>query len=200
MLRALCCFLMLGTVAAAQDAYPRLHDVVGVGSDDVLNVRAGPGASFAIVSELAYDARAVEVVRVEGNWGLVNMPEVAGWTSLRFLAPRPEGGIDEVPRVICGGTEPFWALTVRQGQDAVVTTPMNFDPGEAFSIGLWRRAYNPLEKWILQGSDGTRDVSVMVAKTYCNDGMSDNEFGLDATVIVTGPEGYVLSGCCELSE
>ncbi|WP_323767442.1 SH3 domain-containing protein [Antarctobacter sp.] len=200
MLRCLCVLLLLGTAAAAQSEYPRLHDVAGVASNDVLNVRAGPGASHPIVGELAYDARAVEVIRVEGNWGLVNVPEAAGWTSMRYLAPRVDGDIGNVPRLICGGTEPFWDIDIRQGQSATVKTPVNYEIGDIFTVGLLQRAYNPLEKWVLQGADGARDLSVVVVRSYCDNGMSDNEYGFDATVIVTGPEGYVLSGCCELSE
>jgi uncharacterized protein YgiM (DUF1202 family) len=52
MLRLLFALLLMGTAATAQSEYPRLHDVVGVASDDVLNVRAGPGGSHPIVGEL----------------------------------------------------------------------------------------------------------------------------------------------------
>tara|TARA_R100000789_G_scaffold67590_1_gene63476 strand:+ start:56181 stop:56801 length:621 start_codon:yes stop_codon:yes gene_type:complete len=199
-IRVLCALLLLGTAAAAQSDYPRLHDVVGVASNDVLNVRGGPGASFPVVGELAYDARAVEVIRAEGNWGMVNVPEAVGWAALRFLAPRAEGDISTVQRLTCGGTEPFWKIDILPGQSATVKTPVNYEVGDTFSVGLMRRAYNPLEKWVLLGADGARNLSVVVAKTYCNNGMSDNEFGFDATVIVAGTDGYVLSGCCELSE
>ncbi|WP_170941080.1 SH3 domain-containing protein [Antarctobacter heliothermus] len=199
-MRLLCGLLLLGTAAAAQSDYPRLHDVVGVASNDVLNVRAGPGASHPIVGELAYDSRAVEVIRVEGNWGLVNVHELPGWTSLRYLAPRVDGDIGNVPRLICGGTEPFWDIDIRPGQSATVKTPVNYEVGDTFSVGLMKRAYNPLEKWVLQGGAGARDLSVVVVKAYCDNGMSDNEYGFDATVIVTGTDGYVLSGCCELAD
>lgn len=200
LLRCLSVLLLFATAAAAQTDYPRLHDVVGVGSDDVLNVRAGPGAGFPIVGELAYDARAVEVIRRDGNWGMVNVPEAVGWTSLRFLTPRVAGAIDTAPRLSCGGTEPFWNIDIQPGQSARIKTPVNYETGDTFSVGPIRRAYNPLEKWVLQGGAGARDLSVVVVKAYCDNGMSDNEYGFDATVIVTGPDGYVLSGCCQLSD
>lgn len=200
MLRLLCVFILLGTSAVAQTDYPRLHDVVGVASNDVLNVRAGPGGGHPIVGELAFDARAVEVIRVEGNWGLVNVYESPGWASMRYLAPRPNGDIGNVARLTCGGTEPFWDIDIRPGRAATVKTPMNYETGERFNVGLLQRAYNPLEKWVLQGTDGARSLSVVVVKSYCDNGMSDNEFGFDATLIVSGQDGYVYSGCCELSE
>lgn len=200
MLRAVLLLMLVCGAAAAQDAYPRLHDVVGVASDDVLNVRAGPGASHPVVGALAHDAREVEVVRVEGNWGLVNVTERPGWAAMRFLAPRVDGDLPNAPRLTCGGTEPFWDIAVEQGRGAVVKTPMNYDPGDGFDVGLFRRSYSPLEKWVLQGSDGARVLSMVVVRTYCDNGMSDNEYGLDATLIVSGPEGYVLSGCCTLAD
>ncbi|MDD9729939.1 peptide-binding protein [Mameliella sp. AT18] len=200
MLRVLLALLVLGGAAAAQDTYPRLHDVVGVAPDDVLNLRAGPGAGHDKVGELAFDARGIEVVRAEGNWGLVNAGEGPGWASLRYLSPRADGDLPNVRRVTCGGTEPFWDVEVFAGQDATIRTPMNYETGDRFSVGLFQRAYNPLEKYVLQGTNGSRDLALVVAGAYCDNGMSDNEFGLDATLIVTGPDGYVYSGCCELSE
>lgn len=198
--RLILALLLFGGAAAAQQDYPLLHDVTGVASNDVLNVRAGPGASHPVVGELAHDARGVEVVRVEGNWGMVNVTEVPGWASMRFLAPRADGDIGNAARLVCSGTEPFWDIDVLTGRTAQVRTPENFEPGESFRVGLLQRAYNPLEKWVLQGTDGARSLSMVVARTYCDNGMSDNEYGFDATLIVTGPEGYVFSGCCQLAD
>lgn len=200
MWRLVCALLLIGGSALAQTELPRLHDVVGVASDDVLNVRSGPGASNPVVGELAHDARGVEVVRAQDGWGLVNVMEGTGWASLRYLAPRDDGDIGNNPRLVCGGTEPFWDIDVTQGQTATEKTPMTYETGETFSVGLFQRAYNPLEKWVLLGADDTRDLSMVVVKGYCDNGMSDNEYGFDATVIVSGPEGYVLSGCCHLAD
>ena len=47
-IRVLCALLLLGTAAAAQSDYPRLHDVVGVASNDVLNVRGDRGPVFRL--------------------------------------------------------------------------------------------------------------------------------------------------------
>lgn len=200
MLRLIGALILACGSAAAQDGFPRLHDVVGVASNDVLNLRAGPGAGNPVVGALAHNARAVEVVRVEGNWGLVNASEVAAWVSMRFLAPRADGGIGDAARLVCGGTEPFWDIDVRPGQSARVKTPMNYDPGESFAVGLLQRSWSPLEKWVLQGSDGSRSLSLVVVAAYCDNGMSDNEYGFDTTLIVSGPDGYVFSGCCQLGD
>lgn len=200
MLRLCLLVLFLGNAAAAQDTYPRLHDVTGVASDDVLNVRAFPTSSASIIGALEPDARGVEVIREENGWGLVNVTEWAGWAYLRYLRPRADGDLPNTQRVSCSGTEPFWGIEIEQGRSATITTPENYDPGKTFDVGQFQRAWNPLRKHVLRGTDGTRDLSLLVVAAYCDNGMSDNEYGLDATLIVTGPDGHVYSGCCSLED
>lgn len=162
-------------------------------------MRAGPGASNPIVGTLAYDATGVEVIRIDGRWGLINVGEATGWTSMRFLTPEVDGTLPNRPVVRCFGNEPFWSLNVRQGQTAVLTTPMNRE-GDVFAVGLFQRAWGPLQKYVLRGQAAPREISVVVAQTYCDDGMSDQEYGFDATVIISGADGQVFSGCCRLRD
>ena len=192
-----CTWGLAGGLAA--EGYPALHDVSGVSANDVLNVRAGPGAKNPVVGTLAPDARDVEVIRVEGNWGLVNTSESTGWASLKFLERQFDGDLPNGQRLGCFGTEPFWGLNIRQGQTAVLNTP-DSPVGEVFGVGLFQRAYAPLTKYVLLGEGGGRELAVVVTQAYCDDGMSDREYGYDATVIVSGANGPVLSGCCSLSE
>lgn len=80
--------------------------VTGVASDDVLNVREGPGASFPIVGELAHDATGITVLAdgttpFEGSpWNQVLLADgTRGFVNSEFLRP-PTGwlaGVDEVP-------------------------------------------------------------------------------------------------------
>ena len=65
-------------LAALAEVYPALHDVTGVASDDVLNIRESPDAGSAIVGSLAPDATGVEVVAVTGGWAVVNTSEASG--------------------------------------------------------------------------------------------------------------------------
>src|SRR5690606_13209788 len=58
--------------AGAQPVLRTLFDVTGVAASDRLNVRGMPEASSSIRSELAPDAKGVEVVAVRSGWGLVN--------------------------------------------------------------------------------------------------------------------------------
>ncbi len=73
--------------------------VVGVYSDDVLNVRSGPGADQRIVGSLPYYARDVEVhaggQQVGESWWVpVRSPEVSGWANSHYLA-RQVGNVSD---------------------------------------------------------------------------------------------------------
>ena len=99
--------------AATTDAWPALYDVINVESDDVLNVRAGPGSSFDVVGTLDHDAVNVEVIRPDESfeWALINIDEGTGWVSLSFIVPQPGQWDGFYPEFKwCGGTEPFWSL------------------------------------------------------------------------------------------
>jgi hypothetical protein len=75
------------------------YAVVGVASDDVLNVRAGPGVSRAIVGTIPYNGLYVEVhagdQQVDGSWWVpVVFRDVSGWVNSHYLA-RQVGWLDE---------------------------------------------------------------------------------------------------------
>lgn len=199
MFRAFLLSLCLATPLAAQDSFPWLHDVVNVAADDTLNVREGPSSKTPVVGELAYDAAGIEVLREENGWGLVNVDERAGWAYMRYLTPRAEGGLANAQHLDCFGTEPFWGLDVTSGQTARLTSPENME-GEAFSIGLLGRLYAPAMKYAVQGTGDAHDLSLMVMPAYCDDGMSDREYALDATVFLSGAESRAYSGCCTLAD
>ena len=67
--------------------------VWGVASDDVLNVRSGPGVANPVITVLDPDERGVrrfDVVVWEGEspWGVIEIPGGAGWVNLSFLRPQ----------------------------------------------------------------------------------------------------------------
>ena len=195
-----CLLLALVPLGAAAQSYPALHDVTGVASDDVLNVRAGPGASHEIVGELAHDAAAVEVVAVNdaGTWGLVNAGERSGWASLAYLARRPGNWTDSPTTITgCFGTEPFWSVRDLNG-----TLQLNNLGEELFSAPA-----DPLTGSAATGmlataaADGTGFVTLAIRQEMCSDGMSDMDFGLSATVVsrLDGWGTQLWTGCCTVS-
>jgi uncharacterized protein YgiM (DUF1202 family) len=64
---------------------PAFRCVVGVASNDVLNVRSGPSASYAIVGRLANHACFVEVIAKHGRWFKITKDGTTGWVNSRYL-------------------------------------------------------------------------------------------------------------------
>ncbi|EAR53003.1 hypothetical protein OG2516_11086 [Oceanicola granulosus HTCC2516] len=189
--------LLLPAAASAQPhMLPALYDVLGVAPDDTLNVRAGPGMGHEVIAELPHDATGIEVMRgdANGNWGLVNADERAGWVSFNFLARQPGE-----PKVrSCFGTEPFWSLATGNGQltmehfgEELFSAPVDpfvgtvSGPGRAVAVDLPEYGF----------------ATLVVTPGSCNDGMSDREYGLSAHVVtvLSGMGTQYWSGCCSVS-
>ena len=186
--------LLAAPALATQDGWPALHDVTGVAADDVLNVRAAPHGSAAIVGALAPDAAGVEVIRSSDDhrWGLVNAGEGTGWVSLTFMARRPGQWFGSTPALAsCFGTEPFWTLGFESEGDAVTwATPEETRAGRLLSRPA--PSNDRRRHGLVLALDGLRVASVRTET--CGDGMSDREYGIAIDVIGE----RVLSGCCTL--
>lgn len=68
-----------------------LYKVVNVASDDVLNVRGGPGVDNPVTGTLAPDAKGIQISgagQLVGNsrWVPIVTPNTAGWVNSSFLA------------------------------------------------------------------------------------------------------------------
>ncbi len=192
---AACLALLLPSSLLAQ-RYPVLVDVTGVAEDDVLNIRSTAGVSGEIIGALDPSATAVEVVRAEGGWGLVNAGERTGWIALAFTKPSAEPFSHATPRR-CFGTEPFWSLT--RGDelrfDLMGGTQQSFTPIDGGT------ASGRLDKHfaLALGDDRARLTAIITARA-CTDGMSDREFGLGADVLIESASGHALyAGCCSLN-
>lgn len=73
-----------------------LYKVVNVASDDVLNVRGGPGVDNPITGALAPDATGIQISgtgQLVGNsrWVPIVTPNTAGWVNSSFLAEMSTG-------------------------------------------------------------------------------------------------------------
>lgn len=186
-----------GVALAQSGALPALYDVVNVAPDDVLNLRAAPGASAEKLGELAPDRTDIEVVALapDGRWGQVNMGEGAGWVSMAFLARQP-GQDAQGPLPVplwCYGTEPFWSLEI-------LAERVTFsDPGtDGAPLGFPREPLAPLVH-SPRAPIAAGDITGFVSRESCNDGMSDRAFGWRVDFLRTGNGGSVaFSGCCTL--
>lgn len=200
--------LSIATAAGAQPL-PALFDVSGVASDDVLNIRAQPSASAEKIGALAHDATGVEVVAVSenGRWGLVNVEGRSGWVSLHFLRRDPEAGRNLPAGLACSGTEPFWALAFSSDGTALAQWLMLGLPGDSSAIydGYWssppvNRGPDPVAFALLREMTATGvGATGIIRREYCDDGMSDQTYGLSINMVLTGQERLFVDGCCSLS-
>lgn len=189
-------FLLCGTAQA--QSFPAAYQVLGVAADDVLNIRAEPLATSPVIGALGpYDTH-VEVLGLseDGKWGLVALPENAGWVSMRFLAATPPDDPALIPRPFtCVGTEPFWSLALHDRGDAEWSTPDTPRTGLTLT-----EEHVATQGYFARAEEGpTRIYSLTVTREWCTDGMSDREYGFLAKLFIESPDGnLLLSGCCTL--
>ena len=201
-LSAALAFVVAGAAALA-DPVPQLHDVTGVASNDVLNIRAEPTARAPIIGALAPNARGIEVTALNANrtWGRINTGEGSGWVSMRYMAARGVH-IDNYNLPVgmrCFGTEPYWSLRHENGTiiyapfDSPDTPAQQWELVIAQDTGIaddFRRMIRA------QGSAGM--LTAFVYPGQCSDGMSDRLYGL-SLALMPGNSAPLLSGCCSLA-
>lgn len=79
--------LGLGRQPALAHEGARTYRVVDVAYDDVLNIRAGPSAGYAIVGEIPPGGRGVRLVGHCQGWCPISYNGASGWVNGRYLAP-----------------------------------------------------------------------------------------------------------------
>ena len=184
-------------------AEPSYHRVVGVAIDDVLNVRSEPSASSADIGDLAYDAHRIEALEFDstGNWARIALNERDGWVATRFLTRDevPTLGETTLPQgLICGGTEPFWALGL-YGTDARYSHPVDGDSDFAFDSIVTAEGRLGSPALVTLATEDSRVIEATILGATCFDGMSDRSYGWTITMqlIALGQRRF-LSGCCQL--
>ena len=203
MLRFILVFLFWATVAIADGHdFPKRFDVVGVASDDTLNIRREPTSKSPVMGELAHTATGIEVIRLNdaGTWGQINAGEGAGWVSLAYMAVSPGPHWSEMVEPLrCSGTEPFWDLAVTPR----AVTQFGFFGEKTFTLTPeWESgAFGDPRTVLMRHRSEHGEVTTLVRAQACNDGMSDREFGLAIDLFLERPDQYQNShyrGCCQL--
>jgi len=191
---------MLGATAASAQDFPALFRVSGVASDDVLNVRAEPGAGAAIVGHFGPRERGIEVMGLSqnGRWGLVNTGERSGWSSMRYLARETAGSWrDGQTEMTCFGTEPFWHMPIFLPTHRAEFHALG-DGGFELVTDAGALPTTRFPPTLAIPFSGTREGMAVVRGARCSDGMSDRLYGLEAQ-IYWRRDTEALSGCCSLS-
>lgn len=185
-------FAALYGIALDAQTLPDRYMVDGVAADDVLNIRSEPTGSSQIIGEFDPFTLNVEVMRTDGGWGYVGAGERSGWVSMAYLAPNPIAA-NEVPRpLICSGTEPFWTFALYP-RGAEYNAP---DTSPRPLTVLREQAAN--NGYLIEAQEGpTLIQTITINALPCNDGMSDRDFGMSATLFTNAPDGNsVQTGCC----
>lgn len=199
-MRAVLLAMCLSTPALAEPLYQR---VVGVAANDTLNIRSAPSADSADIGDLAYDATAIEVTGFDetGDWARIAMGEIDGWVATRFLASDVVTTIagTSVPEgLICGGTEPFWALGL-YGSDARYSHPEDGDSDFTFDSAVVAQGRLGSPALITLAKPRNKVIEATLTGAVCYDGMSDRTYGWSITMQMIAPgQRRFLSGCCAL--
>lgn len=178
--------------------FPTYNQVVGVASDDVLNIRSGPTSQGSIVGSLQPDAAPIEVIETREGWGRVIAGEGNGWVKMTFLQEMQATFVNgtKVPIAnICLGSEPFWSLKFTTDEKAsfinteiseLVIDVTHGGPviGRATGDVIWMRGTNSV-------------ASASISREFCSDGMSDRYYG-QRILFSLSANGQAQSyeGCC----
>lgn len=194
----LCAALVLPALAARSEVLPAAFMVTGVAANDVLNIRAEPASTAAILGTIAPTALNVEVIEIsaDGKWGLVAAGgEGNGWVALAYLERQPVLDPAHLPRpMTCLGTEPFWTLALFE-QGAEWSTP-DTPPG---ALTEFTEAVAPTGFFVRAEQGPERVFALTISREGCSDGMSDRRFGFAARLFIESPDGNLLvGGCCTL--
>lgn len=200
MLVLVLCVFTSDIMASEDVTYISYYRVSGVASNDVLNVRSGPNASYATVGSLAPNAAPVEVFRQQDGWAQVALSEQMGWVSMRFLAEIsiPTIGSSTLPQgLTCGGTEPFWGLDLGAGQvtySAMDQSPRAFNTIQADKFHNLGGSTN-----FVLGQRPNEQITAIISNQMCSDGMSDRDYPRRIDLLISTPNGTTgQSGCCQV--
>jgi uncharacterized membrane protein len=194
MIKHILLILLLATSASAQDL-PALFNVTGVSANDSLNVRSRPNTTGTVLSKLPANATNIEVIQTtqDGKWGQINAGETTGWTSMRYLTASTPSPNFPPNQATCFGTEPFWTLTLQNGQASF--SNMGEDE-KTYTIHGSQLSANRTDTAKLDLNSRDRSSTALITRQLCNDGMSDRTFGLRIDVLSSD---QVYSGCCSLA-
>jgi uncharacterized membrane protein len=177
---------------------PAVFEVTGLQAGNHLNVRSAPSAKAGDIGDLQLGAK-VEVTAIDPSvgWAQIVYGEWTAWVYARYLEPVGTAlmtGTDLPADMTCGGTEPFWSMSIANGA-TVQFTKMGEPAGQVENITYAGKSPNHILRQGLQ----TASWSAFIEKRKCSDGMSDRQMGISIELMSTGktPAAH-YSGCCSL--
>ncbi|MCI4665271.1 MAG: hypothetical protein MRY74_11175 [Neomegalonema sp.] len=206
------CLIACGAVATAQsrDRYvsPSYYHVGKLPPNDTLSIRARPDAGSDKLGALKQGEGPIEVIRTvtigSTKWAEIIFQEGNAFVAARFLRPAAPALIkpSTLPvGLVCGGTEPFWTLTLTSRKRAKFEAlGQDFKGSYRISkvvVAAARSGYPAA--FMLKAPASSAELTVSAG--WCSDGMSDRDFGWRATMLFSTKPGQrtMFEGCCTLS-
>lgn len=199
-------------IQSVEAAELKVYSITRVPAGQSLNVRAGAGVSNRVIGSIPADASGVVATGEEqrvgrSTWARVYYAGKGGWVNKSYLtmgtpampAPPPSGQ-PEPPAgggnitMKCGGTEPFWDITITEGQMNV-----NMLDGPRYNVPVTFRqtSANNSTIAVIAGATGPNSTQAFLQKVpACSDGMSDTNYPYAATAVLNNQR--VVSGCCSV--
>jgi uncharacterized membrane protein len=207
---AACSLLVVLAVAQPSQAADVTVYAVSSTADGGLNMRSAPGTNSSVIVRIPANGTGIVATGEEkkvGNtvWAKVYWAGKGGWVSKTYLSsntnlptsnkpaptkPPSSGGIS----MKCGGTEPFWDITLTEGQVRV-----NMLDGPKYSVPVTFRQTSANNQTIavIAGGSGANETQTFLQKVAeCSDGMSDKNYPYAVTAVVNRQK--VVSGCCDV--
>lgn len=202
--------LSTNTAAApATTSMSRVYAVSKVAPDDGLNMRTQPGTGGSVVAVLPANAKGLIGLGQEqksGNsiWVKVAWAGRQGWVNKYYLREdvdtvdynpaKPKPVVKPEVVMQCGGTEPFWSMSVSEREMKV-----NIMGGAQFTVpvNMRQQSANSTTIAVVAGARGNASTTAFLEKVEdCSDGMSDKNYPYTVTAVLNGQK--VMSGCCSL--
>lgn len=195
--------------APATTSMSRVYAVSKVAPDDGLNMRTQPGTGGSVVAVLPANAKGLVGLGQEqksGNsvWVKVAWAGRQGWVNKYYLREdvdtvdynpaKPKHVVKPEVVMQCGGTEPFWSMSVSEREMKV-----NIMGGAQFTVPVTMRqqSANSTTIAVVAGARGNTSTTAFLEKVEdCSDGMSDKNYPYTVTAVLNGQK--VMSGCCSL--
>jgi len=130
------------------------YRVVGIASNDVLNIRSGAAASYPIVGIIPPSGTGVKVVGpCSSNWCTVEYESVRGWASMNYLVPEGASPAARTCHVV--GVAYNDVLNMRDGPSSERYRIIGFIPPNGRGVvpvetggAWWRVEYGGTVGWV----------------------------------------------------
>ena len=175
--------------------------VVGVASDDTLNMRTAASAESTLVYKIPYNAKGLLSLEHNGSWVKVSYLHYQGWVHGKYLKSMAAPGFASViqSELFCLGTEPSW--NVKTSGENLSFRFLSDQASFKLNSDI-RQSLN--DTTVFQGSavDANHPINtigfILQVDSSCSDGMSDEEY--DYELFVSHSRSQLMSGCCKIKK